>query len=115
MPQVMREKPKTMKEAVDQLWSTLIDTNGDGFITWIRKQLSSFEERDRIFNEKFDRFLENRAKTCPTREIIDSVFDADDKMWRRQNDRRRLLLSASGWAAFMLAFTMFILTLTGVL
>ena len=58
---MMREKPKTQKETIDQLWYTMIGTNGDGVID----RLARVEER----------VSENGSKKPPKRlEVLTAVI-----------------------------------------
>ena len=51
-----REKPKTIKAMVEQLWFAMLGTNGDGEI-----------EQNKVMRAQFLDFLQHRAETCPVR------------------------------------------------
>jgi hypothetical protein len=60
---VPKEKPKTQREMIDQLWYAHYGTNGDG----MGSRLGKVEASQADLTKALVNFMENRANTCPLR------------------------------------------------
>ncbi len=56
-----KEKPKTQREMIDQLWYAHYGTNGDG----MGSRLGKLEAAQADLSRVLIAFIENRANTCP--------------------------------------------------
>jgi len=60
---VSKQKPSTQKEMIEQLWYTVVGTNGEGML----QQLKDNNETTFALRKDFDKFVLTRLETCPIR------------------------------------------------
>lgn len=78
------EKPKTLKEQVDQIWMVLIGSNGDGIAAITKENRKDIQE----IKMKTQRFVDTRFDTCPTKIWLENMWDDRKKSRERKIDVR---------------------------
>jgi hypothetical protein len=81
------EKPKTQKEQIDQMWMVLIGYNGDGIATITKKNHEDIQQ----IKMHIQRFEDTRLETCPTKTLVNDMWEGQKKSRKRSVDVRLVI------------------------
>lgn len=81
------DKPKTLKEQVDQIWMVLIGFNGDGIAAITKENHRDIQE----IKMTTQHFQDTRFDTCPTKIWLDTMLDERNRSRERKVDVRLVI------------------------